>query len=179
MPLGSDTDGRVYYALSSSLAEREAAEEFLESALSPKRLTLKKKNGALSSEERRELKDWSWFIAVWGKKASNHHSSQKNRMQVDDESDYEDEDDDEMVDKWWAFWEPEEIRKVAQFIGIKAGLDDEEDPSTSGANSASAAGVAKVADLTAERYRNLMQGLKDYAALLEWRTIDDKYHVLK
>ncbi|PPQ63665.1 hypothetical protein CVT24_004550 [Panaeolus cyanescens] len=172
MPLGTDTDGRIYYALSSGLLEREAADEFLAAAMSNKRQTLKKKSGIPSEEERSELKDWSWFIAVWGKKAPAPRSSK-----VSPDSDDEAEDDDETADKWWAFWEPEEIRKVALWVSIKAGLDVD-DVSTAAAGSASTAAV-KVSDPTTDRYQSLVHALKDYATLLEWRIIDQKYRVLK
>ncbi len=71
-PMGTDDDGRVYYALFPGVAERESALEYLESAASEKTFKLKKKCPLPSAEERMEMREWSWFVAVWGRDSDTH-----------------------------------------------------------------------------------------------------------
>jgi hypothetical protein len=100
------------------------------------------------------MKQWSWFVAVWGRKPVNEkdlpHTSKRD---TNEESDSEEDED---VERWWAFSKPEEIRKVAKWIAIKSGVDQKDD-SLKGHDS------------------SLVKGLNDYAALLEWRLLEDKF----
>jgi len=187
MPLGADLDDRVYYALSPGVAEREAAFEYIELASSEKPSKPKKKGRVLSSNDRQEMREWSWFVVVWGKKPPSLPGAQPLRiaqkMDIDittDES--ENESEDGTVEKWWGFWEPGEISKVAEWISIKAGLNDDEE-STLGDSRASSSSIAKdkVDSSTNPRtaqMRRLVTELKDYAALLEWRIREDKLMVV-
>ena len=151
-PLGTDEDGRIYYALSPGVAEREAALEYLVAASSEKQAKLKKKGRVLTMEERGDMQEWSWFVAVWGKpypKAGRTDNS--------------DEDGDES--KWYGFYEPEEINRLAEWISVKSNLEDE--------------GNTQVPRPRTEHLKRLVAELKDYATLLDWRARDDKYTLVK
>ena len=181
IPLGTDLDDRIYYALSPGVAEREAAFEYIELASSEKPTRPKKKGRVLSPSDRQEMREWSWFVVVWGKKPPSLPgvpALRTTKMDIDGTADEsESKSEDEAVEKWWGFWEPGEISKVAEWISIKAGLDDEE--STVGDSHMSSSSTAKdkvdssINPRTAQM-RRLVTGLKDYAALLQWRTRDDK-----
>jgi hypothetical protein len=182
-PLGTDIDGRIYYALSPGVVEREAAFEYIELASSEKPSKPKKKGRVLSSDDRQEMREWSWFVVVWGKKPPSLPGVAPLRtvqkMDIDGATDEsENESEDETVEKWWGFWEPGEISKVAEWISIKAGLNDDEE-STLGDSRASSSSTAKdkvdssINPRTAQM-RRLVTELKDYAALLEWRIREDK-----
>lgn len=185
MTLGTDDEGRTYYALSPSVAEREAAFEYLDVASNEKPMKLKKKGRALSAEEQRELRDWSWFIAVWGKRPPVAPENTKKMDVVDSDDRDEHEEHDLDVERWWAFWEPEEISKVADWISIKSGLEDkiktpERETSSSSTSKPSTSSKAKSSvplSSRLEHLKRLVTELKDYATLLQWRVREDK-HVL-
>ncbi|KAH7914107.1 hypothetical protein BJ138DRAFT_1144417 [Hygrophoropsis aurantiaca] len=162
-PLGRDADGRVYWALSPGMNEREAAVEILSSGPSggTSRDRRNRKRLALPPDERSSLKKWSWFVAVWGIRPH-----EKERIAIDGDDSDEDEDD----ERWWGFSEPEEIVKLASWISAKSDAsvgrdtpstvdsdcdsDDEQDPNLS----------------NAEQSKALAKELEQYAALLRWRT---------
>ena len=152
-PLGTDKEGRMFWTLSPGIAERNAALDFITAATSESGETGKrdtKSRGATrrpldSGEERNSMKQWSWFVAIWGKKPfqakkfpQTHTDDEDNGPEVED------------AKRWWAVCEPEEIRKVAQWVAMTSGLPGE------GSSS-------------------LVKGLNDYAALLEWRLLEDKF----
>lgn len=72
------------------------------------------------------------------------------------------DDKEQEAEKWWGFWEPEEIVKVADWIFIKSKLEDEE---------------IQTKDPAKVQLRHLVAQLKDYAALLEWRTRENKFSI--
>lgn len=174
--LGMDNEGRTYYALSPGILEREAAFEYLEVACSDKARKLKKKARTLSAEDRSEMKEWSWFVGVWGKKplsegqSKNSQSATKRHMNND--ADTSNEKDDEDVEKWWGFWEPEEIVNVADWISIKSNLEKQE--TQTGEPEATFQTKKDPAKLA---LKHLVTQLKDYAALLEWRARDNKFSI--
>jgi hypothetical protein len=92
-PLGTDHDGRVYYALSPGVRDREFAANLL-AGVSKKTKGRKPIRRAKSVEARKAFQEWSWFLAVWGHNPSSVESEPG----------------------WWVFWEPEEIRKLASWI---------------------------------------------------------------
>ncbi|RXW22998.1 hypothetical protein EST38_g2871 [Candolleomyces aberdarensis] len=165
-PLGSDPEGRVFYALSPGNAEREAAYEFTDLLAGdlPNNARLKKKGRALKPEEREDLYDWSWMILVWGKKPPSAFTPPKE--EEDEDSDVDMDDD---ADAWWCFHEPEDIKKLAEWLAIDNDLEEKEEK---GSNS-------KAASLSPEQaaLKQLVSSLKDFGSLLEWRTRDDKYRL--
>jgi hypothetical protein len=169
--LGMDNEGRTYYALSPGVQEREVAFEYLEvvSADKPRKL---KKGRTLTAEDRSGMKEWSWFVSVWGKKPLSEGRS-KNPQPAKNDTNNSDEEEDE-AEKWWGFWEPEEIIKVADWISIKSKLEDKEiqagEPED-GIFSQTKKDPAKV------QLKHLVTQLKDYAALLEWRARENKYSI--
>jgi len=181
IPLGTDLDDRIYYALSPGVAEREAAFEYIELASSEKPSRPKKKGRVLSPSERQEMREWSWFVVVWGKKPPSLPPALQTtqKMDIDGTADeLESESEGEAAEKWWGFWEPDEISKIAEWISIKAGLDDDEE-STVGDSRMSSSSIAKdKADSSTNprtaQMRRLVTELKDYAALLQWRIREDK-----
>jgi hypothetical protein len=169
-----DHDGRTYYALSPGALEREVGFEYLEvvsTADKPRKL---KKGRILAAEDRSKMKEWSWFVSVWGKKppydGRPNAQPAKNDTMGSDGEDGEDEEED--VEKWWGFWEPEEIIKVADWIYIKSKLEEQEmeaGGSEDGTASQTKKNPAKV------QLKHLVTQLKDYAALLKWRTHENKF----
>ena len=165
-----DHDGRTYYALSPGVLEREVSFEYLEVVSADKPGKLKKKGRTLAAEDRSKMKEWSWFVSVWGKKPP--YEGRSNAQPAKNDTISSDEEDGEEVEKWWGFWEPEEIVKVADWIYIKSKLEDQEmeaGGSENGALSQTKKDPAKV------QLKHLVTQLKDYAALLEWRTHENKF----
>jgi hypothetical protein len=140
--LGADREGRTYYALSPSLSESDSALEFIASMAAEtddanRNSKAKRKRRPKRDEERSSLKEWSWFIAVWGKKPPPELGTLPFKPVVNaDDDDGDDSDDDEVVDKWWAIWEPAEIRKLVTWITMKYRLNEE---TTSSVDSSTAA----------------------------------------
>ncbi|KAF9227409.1 hypothetical protein BS17DRAFT_800432 [Gyrodon lividus] len=106
-PLGIDMEERIYWALTPGINEREAALDHLQSYSQG----LRRKPLILSEENRSTLKKWSWFIAVWGERPPVAE-------RTDGEGDGENE------ERWWGFWDPEEITKLVSWIQAKADLKD-------------------------------------------------------
>ncbi|KAJ3570011.1 hypothetical protein NP233_g4683 [Leucocoprinus birnbaumii] len=75
-PLGTDADSRIYWILSPGVSEREAASDFIASCSKDEKPTkgrgktrkVPKAKVLATDEERRDMKSWSWFVAVWGRK---------------------------------------------------------------------------------------------------------------
>lgn len=177
--LGTDDEGRTYYALSPGVLEREIAFEYLEAASADKTRKLKKKGRTLAAEDRSQMKEWSWFISVWGKKPLAEGLSQdleppKKRLDLD-EADTSDNKEDGENEKWWGFWEPEEIVKVADWIVIKSKLEAHEETQVSGLEDGTLPQAKK--DPAKMRLKHLVTQLKEYAALLEWRSRDNKFSI--
>lgn len=182
--LGSDNDGRVYYVLSPGVAEREAAFEYLQIASSDKMVKLKKRGRVLAPEDRKEMREWSWFVAVWG---TRPHTSQSQsmprkdqRMNVDgaENSETGEDDEDELVPKWWGFCDVEDIKNLAEWISIKSGIEDKDDnlrPHASPLTSTSSVSSNKPKQPRIEQLKKLVGNLREYAELLQWRTREDKY----
>ncbi|KAF8222939.1 hypothetical protein L208DRAFT_1319609 [Tricholoma matsutake] len=161
--LGTDNEKRVFWALSPGIAERNAALDFITAVTSDSSGTErrnKKSRGATrrqtaGGEERDAVKQWSYLVAIWGKKP-DHPKNLPQRLKRDaGDKDYDSEEDED-VEKWWAFSEPEEIRKLAEWVAIKSGVEPDD-------------------GLLGERCSSLVKGLKDYATLLEWRLLEDKF----
>ena len=93
----------------------------------------------------------------------------------------ESDDDGENVEKWWGFWEPEEIKRLVGWIAGNCGLEQEQDDSSqavsslelSSAKASSFAGDDNAAHVvggpTKDELRTLVKGLGEYAGVLEWR----------
>jgi hypothetical protein len=120
-PLGTDKDGRVYWALSPGMAERELAMELLSDG-NVRRPTRGKnaspptfrRLAALTEEERAKMARWSWFIAVWGRRPDDP------RVVLGDEKD----DDDVDCETWWCFWRPEDIADLAGWLAFTHDTDN-------------------------------------------------------
>ncbi|KAJ7262225.1 hypothetical protein B0H12DRAFT_321480 [Mycena haematopus] len=129
-PLGADREGRTYYALSPSLSESDSALEFIASMAAEtddanRNSKAKRKRRPRREDERSSFKEWSWFIAVWGKKPPPELGTLPFKSVVNaGDDDGDDSDDDEVVDKWWAIWQPAEIRKLVAWITMKYHLND-------------------------------------------------------
>jgi len=170
--------------LSPGVAEREAAFEYLKIASSDKMVKLKKRGRVLAPEERKEMREWSWFVAVWG---TRPHTSQSQLMPRKDqlmnvdgvENSETEEDEDELVPKWWGFYDVEDIKNLAEWISIEAGIEDKRDnlrPQASPlATTSSVSSSNKPKQPLIEQLEKLVGNLKDYANLLQWRTRKDKY----
>ena len=115
-PLGTDHEGRVYFALTPSVAEREAASALLAGDI----IKGGKAQGraVIGADERGALRRWGWFISVWGKKPVD------GVVAADGDDDDGDSDDD--VERWWGIWQPDEIRRLADWIAVKNNLADGE-----------------------------------------------------
>lgn len=105
-PLGTDHEGRIYFALTPSMAEREVATALLAGDMSKGGKA--QGRAVISANERSALRRWGWFISVWGKKPVDGVVPAG-----------EDDDDVEDVERWWGIWQPNEIRRLADWIAIK------------------------------------------------------------
>jgi len=120
-PLGTDHEGRIYFALTSSVAEREAAAALL--AGDTTKGGKAQGRAIIGTDDRSTLRRWGWFIAVWGKKPVDG---------LDPEDEDEDEEDMDDVERWWGIWQPDEIRRLADWIAIKNGIMEGKRPATKG-----------------------------------------------
>ena len=59
------------------------------------------------------MQHWSWFLAVWGSKPEG--------AVID--GDNEEDEDEEDVERWWGFWDPAEISRLAEWHAVKHGFD--------------------------------------------------------
>lgn len=186
-PLGTDNDGRIYWALSPGVYDRDYALDFIvkradDSGLAKNSKTSKGKRRLEKEErDRSSLKEWSWFVGVWGKKPPaklGAVTSPRPPPQDDDDEDMEDDSlDDETADKWWFFCDTKEIQNLAEWISIQSGLDTSDDDSTSVDRRPFTLDQDTVMDApdspTKEQLKNLVKGLNEYATVLEWRTRGD------
>ncbi|KAG6813387.1 hypothetical protein H0H92_011653 [Tricholoma furcatifolium] len=138
-PLGTDSLGRVFWALSPGASERKAARDFIATVTNAKKVTPK-----IHIANDNTLTDWTWFVAVWGKKIATAGTN----------AGVGDEDDDV---QWWAFTDPAEIRRVADWIRIDAGIDSHGEADANKPLSV------------------LVKRLNEYAGLLDWRRKEDRY----
>lgn len=131
-PLGIDHDGRVYYALTPSFAEQEAALALLKG--DKKKSGKAKGRARVDDDDRQACEKWGWFVAVYGKKPpAEKGAAAEVKKKAEDEDEAGPDDGQE---KFWAFWEPEEVRKMAKWIELKNGLDKEEKAKPKGKSSA-------------------------------------------
>ncbi|KAF8499619.1 hypothetical protein F5888DRAFT_1633298 [Russula emetica] len=112
-PLGTDHEGRIYFALTPSVAEREVAAALLAGDMTKGGKA--QGRAVVSADERSALRRWGWFISVWGKKPVDG-------VVPAGEDDGEDGDDVEDVRRWWGIWQPDEIRRLADWIANKNGI---------------------------------------------------------
>ncbi|KAF7793905.1 hypothetical protein EIP86_005027 [Pleurotus ostreatoroseus] len=115
LPLGRDSDGRIYYALNPGAGELEAAQQLVRGH--DGRVRIGRRRGPWTEDDRRELQKWSWFVAVWGKKPEDAKLAKHDEDEDEHEFDYE--------ETWWGFWQPNEILTLAEWISRKADLDEE------------------------------------------------------
>jgi len=154
-PLGTNSEC-VFYTLSPGIAERNAALDFITDMTTDPGETeghVKRPRGAMrrqtaGGEERGAMNQWSWFVAVWGKEPVNGKRLPKTSEPHTDDKDSND------AEKWWAVYEPEEIRKVAEWVAVKSGINQ--------------SGLHDICS-------SLVKGLNDYAALLEWRLLENRF----
>jgi hypothetical protein len=153
-------------------------------------LKTRRKWRAKREEERSSLKEWSWFVAIWGKKPAPAapsgilaHFAVKPFTPPADDDNSEDEADDDTVDKWWAVWEPTEVRKLVTWITIKYGVDDEVSSASSSIISTSSGsasppggggehGIEMSSHPSKLELLALVQNLSEYATSLEFRVQD-------
>ena len=115
-PLGRDADGRVYFAVTPGVVEREAALDLLEGGQGTVRFG--RRRGVVDEDERKTMRHWSWFLAIWGRKPEGAAVAK-----VEDDDETEDEDDEEDEERWWGFWDPTEVAKLAEWHAVKHGFD--------------------------------------------------------
>ncbi|KAJ4468133.1 hypothetical protein J3R30DRAFT_1677685 [Lentinula aciculospora] len=139
-PLGFDPEGRVYWVLTPGVYDREYALDHVVSRTpnASKRLRNRRQRRQREEADSKALREWSWFLAVWGNKPCASGTSHGDEPQ------------------WWGFWDPAEIRKLADWISITNGLQ---------ITYSSTGGAAH----SREQLKTLVKGIAEYAALLEWR----------
>ena len=110
--LGKDHEGRTYWTTSPGIDEIVAAHEFLTTITSDMSSeesgsSKKKKKEQLGPETRPRdnSREWTWFVAVWGRAPPDWEAS-------DSEDDEED-----TRERWWVFDEAGEIRRLANWLG--------------------------------------------------------------
>ena len=122
-PLGTDHEGRIYFALTPSVAEREAAAALL--AGDSTKGGKAQGRAVVSTDERSTLRRWGWFIAVWGEKPVDG-------LVPEPEDDDEEEEDIDGAERWWGIWQPDEVRRLADWIAIKNDITEGKRPATKG-----------------------------------------------
>lgn len=159
--LGQDSEKRVYFVLTPGQAERLEAVDFVKNTLAGRKEKAKPKGRGRdkwSEEERLKLRDWSWFVAVWGKKPDDALPIPRPALPhddgggADDVSSLSELEEDEDSERWWGFHAPEEIKRLARWVGTKAGLEDLAEGETGD-----------------RQAKLLVDGLKSFADLLDWR----------
>ncbi|EAU91718.2 hypothetical protein CC1G_04486 [Coprinopsis cinerea okayama7 len=180
VPSGTDPDGRVYYIPSPGFAEREAAVEYIDTMHTIReqggkvnsKLRLKKRVRPAKAEERDEFIDFSWMVLVWGQMPDEKEAFCPNvpRQGGDDEDamSVDGDEDDPEKERWYAFAHPEDIKHLAEWVAADNGLDEEE------GSSDKAASADNDQDAPIKR---LVSELKQFAELLEWRSLDDRYRL--
>lgn len=146
VPLGRDSEGRVYWALTPGRGERDASRDYLTSSIEAgerdegaRSKSLKSKSRSPwtppSLSERASHKRWSWFIAVWGVRpgVEERIDPPKDEDYSEDDSESESDEDEDKSKKlkkmkterprWYAFSDPAEIFKLAEWVERKAGLE--------------------------------------------------------
>lgn len=149
--------------LSPGFAERAQAEGILDESGKGKG-----KMG-MGDEQRHKMKKWSWFVGVYGGRP-DEGVLEGDEDDSDDED--EDEEDDEEQEKWWGFYDPGDIRKLAKWIEIKYGLESEVSRELKVAKKASSKDkdICKLNPETPDgEVKGLVAGLREYADTLDWR----------
>ena len=89
--------------------------------------------GAMDEPKREELWNWDWFVAVWGRKpegadvAPDQYPDEDGGDATDDEDEDEAEGVHEESERWWAFWQPQDIRNLSSWIAYRHGVEHEDD----------------------------------------------------
>ena len=89
--------------------------------------------GAMDESKREELWNWSWFVAVWGRRPEGAVIAPDPHREEDEDGDATDDEDDDEDDgpggteRWWAFWRSEDIRNLSRWVAHCHGLDHEDD----------------------------------------------------
>ncbi|OJT06965.1 hypothetical protein TRAPUB_2166 [Trametes pubescens] len=120
-PLGRDADGRVYYTLTPGVAEREAAVNLLEGEKGD--VKFGRRRGVADEAQRKRMRHWSWLLAVYGRKPEGAAVAKRLRDEDDEGEDGDAADGDEDAEGWWAFYEPQEVAKLSEWLAMKHGID--------------------------------------------------------
>jgi hypothetical protein len=188
-------DGRLYWALTPGVGERENAIQTITASLEGSSTGKKYKRTVPDDEERKGMRKWSWFIGVWGKRPVPEGVAEKSKAAGRKNVDSDDDSESDSVDEhcWWGFWDPVEIKKVADWIEIRGGLgggdespeeaaqpvkDGQDGDASSRSSSPLSDSEVDDDELYAENsskieLKALVKGLKEYASLLEWRVQKD------
>lgn len=144
-PLGRDSKDRIYYA-SSAFRRKEK----------------RGKAKVADEEDRKELRKWGWFLAVWGLGGMSPSAFEPK--------------DDETKARWWGFSDPVEIRQLAKWLAAAEGVDGKDaniarrdDIRESGGSGSDATSNFELGPPTQGQVKGLVKGLSEYANLLEWR----------
>ncbi|KAL1744771.1 hypothetical protein HDZ31DRAFT_37841 [Schizophyllum fasciatum] len=152
-PLGTDADGRVYYALAPSLAQFELAQAFLAHKASPGMVKAKRRRGR-DLNETRAFKKWSTFVAVWGAPPEDAPT---------DEDD--DDGDDDAGERWSGFADPDAIEALAEWVESRG-----EEHGSAPVKSTPRGSTDSVSGSSG----TLVKRLKDAAAALRWQMKGDE-----
>ncbi|KAK0195341.1 hypothetical protein F5146DRAFT_1173629 [Armillaria mellea] len=153
-PLGTDGDGRIYWALSPGVNDRQYAMQYVSAMAAGTKKPKKGKGCTRAGKDEWPLSDWASFIAVWGQKP-------KSATLLISEDDIN---EDVEMDQWWCFSDPEDIRKLADWLFIVSGLEEDslESPLSDGE-----------AVRNGNSIKALVHNLKEYATVLAWRCKDE------
>ncbi|KAI0030808.1 hypothetical protein K488DRAFT_53426 [Vararia minispora EC-137] len=121
VPLGTDPIGRWFVATAPSAAEREAAAALLAGDMHHDGKA--RSRNFVSVNERKSLRRWDWFVAVYGKRPPDPLILPPDLDANSGDSSDSDENQGE-EGRWWGFWEPVEIRRLANWVAHVNGLQD-------------------------------------------------------
>lgn len=160
-PLGTDTDGRLYYALTPALAQRDSAQAFLTWKAAPGMKAKPRRRRGRDIHETRTLKKWSTFVAVWGVPPEDA------RKEDNEDAEEEWDQDKERAERWSGFADPADIEALAVWV---KGLAEAQ----KGKGKLSKPKIARAsADRDECASGTLAKGLQDFAAALRWQLRGD------
>ncbi|KAI5890523.1 uncharacterized protein SCHCODRAFT_02547343 [Schizophyllum commune H4-8] len=152
--LGEDIDGREYYVLAPSLAQRDLALAFLAHKASPGMVKAKRRRGR-DLNEARALKKWSTFVAVYGKRPESAPTD-------------EDDEEDGKTRGWFGFADPADIEKLAEWVKACAEAKPEDEEAAKKMDARASSESAN------DRCGPLVKGLLDFAASTRWQVKADE-----
>ncbi|PFH46178.1 hypothetical protein AMATHDRAFT_43745 [Amanita thiersii Skay4041] len=151
-PLGTDAQGRIYWALSPGTEDRNSSLQFITKSSSDdyiRELEAGRKRRKEPLFEDQMRKDWTCCVSVYGKQFLPDSCSKKGIS-------LQSANNDETEESWWRFTGPTEIRALAAWLSYE---NDQ------------------ASHKLAHKHESLTAALMQFADVLEWRCREDRYEL--